>query len=187
MRGAEECHDFGTRTVLELLVWGERGCGIREGTLGVSKRRWVARVRVLLERVRRLKLLLLGWEGKREVGVVREVVGPSGWRVRRRDLLGWRNHDEIGRRRRRGGRRVLRWWWCGCGHEELVHVKRRRLWLRLLMLMLRIWGCHGEREGGEEGSRRGRRRQVRKEEQERRVLGFFLFLTFEGGLEKDNI
>lgn len=157
MRGAEEGHDFGTRTILKLLIWGERGCGIREGTLGVhvSKRRRVVRVRVLLERVRRLKLLLLllGWEGKREVGVVREVVGASGWRVRRgRHLLGWRNRDEIGRRRRRGGgRRVLRWW-CGCGHEEFVNVKRRG------RLLLRIRRCHGERERGREGSRRARRR-----------------------------
>ena len=74
--------------------------------------------------------------------VVREVVGACGWRVRRRrDLLGWRNLDEIRTRRRRGGRRILRWW-CGCGHEEFVNVKRRRL-------LLRIWRCHGEREGEE--------------------------------------
>ena len=32
---AEEGQDFGTRTVLELFVRGERGCRIGEGTLGV--------------------------------------------------------------------------------------------------------------------------------------------------------
>jgi hypothetical protein len=88
LRGAEEGHDFGTRTVLELLVRGERGCRIGEGTLGVhvSKRWWVVWVRVLLGRVR-------GCEGEGEV------LGPSGGRIRRgRDLLEWKNH-EVGRKR----------------------------------------------------------------------------------------
>uniref|UniRef100_A0A6N2LAK7 Uncharacterized protein n=1 Tax=Salix viminalis TaxID=40686 RepID=A0A6N2LAK7_SALVM len=39
LRGVEEGRDFGTRTVLELLVWGERGRRIREGTLGVHGKR----------------------------------------------------------------------------------------------------------------------------------------------------